>query len=132
MPFDPYYFAVASEQTENDWGDVVKDVLRQWAEGLSRLAPRETLHLPFGIYDQCIECLETDLAGEMVEMRCIWVNIGGGGFDLSDLSGFMGERHKVVKPSLKIFTFPRLALVTGLKEAKLIPGETNYDRCSSL
>lgn len=122
LPFDPYYFAVASEQTENDWADVVTDVLRQWAEGLSRLASRGTLHLPFGIYDQCVQCLEADLAGEMVELRCIWVDTEGHRLDLSHLSGFMGEHHKVVRPSLKIFTFPRIALIAGLKEAKLIPG----------
>lgn len=123
LSFDPYYFAVASEQTETDWDSVVRDVLRQWAEGLLRLAPRETLHLPFGVYDQCVQCLEADLAGQMVELRCVWINIGGWSLDFSDLSEFMCERHKVVKPSLEVFTFPRLALIAGLKEAKLIPGE---------
>lgn len=126
LSYDPYYFAIAAEYnyTGTEWDGVVKDVLRQWAEGLLGMADGGTLYLPFGIYDQCLQCMEADLIGEAVALRCVWLDIGGYSLNLPDLSEFMGGRHKVNKASPKsLGSFPRVELVAGLRKAKLIPGE---------
>ena len=77
--YDPYYFAVAAEGKETDWVSVVKDVLRQWADGLFWQASGEPLFLPFGIYDQCVEWLTAELAEETGALRCAWLNQEGWG-----------------------------------------------------
>ena len=126
LPYDPYYFAITARHTKTGWDSVVKDVLRQWAEELLWQAAGETLYLPFGIYDQCLQCLMADLSKGQVALRCVWLNIEGFKLDLSDLGAFMSRNHEVYEASPEILgTFRRTELIAGLKEAKLRPGESN-------
>ena len=122
LRYDPYYFALSGEDSGVDFQDVVQACLRQWAEAIMQLTGHSRpLFLPFGVYDQCIECLAAAISEDQIHLRCVWLNVGGYSIDLLDTSGFIHQDHAVLKASPKEFgVFNRLELVTSLKSATYI------------
>ena len=120
--YDPYYFALAGEDRGIDFIEVMKVVMQQWAEAIAHLESEDDAALlPFGIYDQCTECLEAKRSKDEVVLHCVWLNTEGYTIDLLNLADFMQQSHAVVKASPEKFgVFKQSELIKALQQAEAV------------
>ena len=119
VPYDPYYFSVASDDDNTDYRAVVKSVLSQWAKEIEQIKEGEQLFLPFGIYDECLECFFVTCNGKYITLKRTWLMIEGYTLNLRYLHEFINSKHTV--DNLENFgEYDRYELFQSLEQAQFL------------
>jgi hypothetical protein len=63
LEYDAYYFD-PDEYAELSSGEVLREILRQWAAALAGLKDGQTIFLPFSLDDEWVECLKVTRHGD--------------------------------------------------------------------
>ena len=119
VEFDPYYFAIASENGDVGYHGFMKRVFHQWAQALIE-TEGETLYFPFGIYDQCVECFNVTVIDERVVLKRVWFLIEGYTLNLQNLRDFIRGDHKIGASSPVFGEYDRTDLIKALVQAEPI------------
>ena len=128
LNFDPYYFALAGEVSGETYDHVLKRTLRQWAKALRDLARvDDRIYFPFGLYDECVECVISERSGDLVDLRCGWTDECGYAIDLSRLDEYLHTPHRLVNTSPQsLGLFDLGALADALEQASQAESEDTY------